>query len=248
MATSKRTFRKEQRSAQQAIQKDQLGLAQDQGALRSRTRQFRKEINSYRGATRMATQATQAQGNTKVAQSLAGTPEGRQLAQEIRGRTKDLHNSLPFTIAATQRDFKGDRADLMQTIANDRLALSQDQQNFQSSIADQLAQQQQNQQQKAADVQTAVREALRLIHEQADINASSDPKLASHKTPSAIPQTDLQWQSFFEHLRSQEGVDARSARKAIKHIQRAQARETQQAATPQSPHKYQSRPPLYQGF
>lgn len=238
MALSPNT-RSRRRTARQGIQSDQLQLQGDQQAAGQRTRQFHKEANSYRGATTLAIQAIQ---RTNLG-GLRGTPEGRQLQQELRGRTRDLRGSLPFTIAATQRDYKGDMQGINQDIAGARLSLAQHQQDLQAAVNDSLAAHSANQAAKKGDVDRAFQEALRLVHEQTLVNKG---EMQGTKHPTALPQNEGQWVDFENALRQVEGVNNRSARKAVKRLQDAIVRETQAAVTP-SHHTYQSRPPLYGG-
>src|SRR5262245_20988136 len=96
--------RSRKRTAKQAEQTDILNIQQKQQEGRRRTRQFRKEAGSYRGATQMAINYIQGQNLG----GLRGTPEGNQIAKEYAGRIQALRQSLPFSLAPVQREYKSD--------------------------------------------------------------------------------------------------------------------------------------------
>jgi hypothetical protein len=149
---------------------------------------------------------------------LRGTPEGRQLQQEYRGRASTLQNQLPFLVSTEQRQAKPEIAGLSQDIADARFSESQHQQDLLKAIRDQAAEVAQNRAAKKAGVNNAYKEALRLIHEQEALNKDSAVP-ASDKRPSSIPTTEVQWNEFFDSLSKVEGVDRRSATKAVKRLQ-----------------------------
>jgi hypothetical protein len=206
--------------------------------LGTRTRQLHKEIASERGATAAA------QRSVGTVPTNLGGPEGRQLRQEIRGREKDLSRGLPALIGAAQSSFKSDRADILAGIQQAQFSRRQD---ITSAIQDVLEHQRkeaadraQNQAEKKQGVDSALIEAKRLISEQRLVNA--DPEADPDRKRPPVPQTAEQWIEFENKLRTIEGIDVRSARKAVKRLQRAVVRDTRQAVTP-SPGVYRSRPP-----
>lgn len=202
------------RTAKQAIQKDVFDLQGAQQAKRARTKQFRKEAGSYRGATNLAISAIQ---RTKMS-GLEGTTEGRQLQKELKGRTKDLRGGLPFLLAEPQREFKSDIQGINTDLAGAQLDLQQHQQDLQQAIGDAATEQVQNRTEKRTDVNTAYKEALRLVHRQALTN--EDPDTGEEEKGHPVPQSPTEWLNFEDALRKIEGVDPRSARKAVKRLKR----------------------------
>lgn len=232
--------RSRKRTAKQAIQGDQADIAGLQKQKGQRTKQFQKEAGSIRGATAMS--IAQIQGQNLG--GLRGTPEGNQLSKEYSGRIKSLRASLPFALAPAQREFKSDIQGINADLSGAALDLQQHQQDRLSAIQDILSARAENQATKKADVDRASKEALRLIHEQTLVNA--DPKTKADDKGSPVPQSELEWMRFEEHLRGIEGIDDRAARKAVKRLQTAVARENARALKV-TPGKYQSSPPLYGG-
>jgi hypothetical protein len=219
--------RSKRQTANQAVQSDQLALGQAQKGRRQAVRQGRKQISSYKGATRMAVNQIRGQNLG----GLRGTPEGRQLQQEYTGRIRSLQQSLPFGLAPLQRDMKSNIASANSDIAKARLGLQQDQQD-QASAAAQIQQiLSHNQTVKRQGVQSAYNEAMTLIREQAHIIDAVKAKQGRGETLSssekhiltthAYPVTDLEWTQFEQALQAKDGVDGRSARKAVKHLQNA---------------------------
>ena len=212
-------------TATQAVQTDILDLGQAQKGVQQAQRQGRKQISSYKGATRMAIGQIQGQNLG----GLRGTPEGRQLAQEYRSRIGDLRSSLPFGLAPLQRDMKSNMLSARSDVASAQLKLQQDQAD-RAAAAAQIAQTlQQNQAVKRQGAQSAYTEAMRLIHEQALTVQGLKQKQASGGTltttekrilgQSAVPSTELEWMQFEDALNKVAGIDNRSARKAVRHLQ-----------------------------
>lgn len=215
------------RTASQAVQTDQQALGMAQKGRQQAIKQGQKQISSYKGATRMAIGQIQGQNLG----GLRGTPEGRQLQQEYRGRVRSLQQSLPFGLAPLQADMKANVASANSDIAEARLGLQQDQADQASAAAEIQKILAHNQTVKRQGVQSAYNEAMTLIREQAHIidtvkaksargetlSASEKSAMASH----AYPVTDSDWIQFEKALQAKEGVDPRSARKAIKRLQQA---------------------------
>lgn len=229
--------RSRKRTANQAVQTDDQNIAAAQKARGQRTRQGRKEISSYRGATNTVEAAIRASNLA----GLRGTPEGRQLQKEYSGRTRALEQSLPFTIAPAQRELKGDLQSIDQDLAGYRLDKQQHLQDRAAAIADVLKAQQEeaaktasNQSEKRQGVDAAYKAALRLIREQQLIN--QDPNAdESDKHPSAVPRNELEWIRFEDALNHVEGVDQRSATKALRALRRRiEAVHTPNAGQPSS--------------
>jgi gas vesicle protein len=190
-----------------------------QGELRGRRKQFEKETGSLRGATSMAQRSLQG-----IPTNLKG-PEGRQLRQEIRGRGKDLARDLPGLIAVAQQEYKSDRGDIMADISQQQFNRRQD---ISSALKDLVEHQKkeakteaediaENQAEKRRGVQSAINEAVRMFELQRDVN--TDPE-ADEGEKRGIPATAAEWRAFEEGLRKREGIDERSARKAVKKLQR----------------------------
>ena len=209
-------------------------IGQKRGELKSRRRSFEKETTSARGATATAQRAT-----TSVPTNLKG-PEGRQLRQELRGRSKDLARGLPLLLSEAQASYKGDRADILSDIQRAQFDRGQEVKSAVQSVLEHQKKEAkaraedaaaeakkiaENKAGKSADVQHALDEAKRLIREQQLVN--HDPNAdEKDKRPSAVPQNEADWIDFENALRTKEGVDARSARKAVKRLQRAVAAPT----------------------
>lgn len=179
-------------------------VAGAQQAIGQRRRQFTKERDSLKGAVALAMQATQ---HTKLG-GFQG-PEQRQLAQEVRARTKDIGNSLPGLLAPVQRDFKDDLTGL-------RSDLGTAQAGREAAITEAIQKVLQNRAQKHADVDKAFKEALRMVKGQIDANA--DPALDAKHKGHPIPQSESEWNDFEDNLRTTEGIDARAARKATRRL------------------------------
>lgn len=211
-------YTSKRRTANQAIQGDKLDVQSQQKALGQRRKQLHREVSSYSGAGQAVQQQIARQQAKLPSLGLQGTPEGRQLGQEYRSRARDIQQSLPFLVAATQREGKADIAGIQSDLQNALLQLQQDRQDRAQAIKDQLATIAQNKSEKRAGVDNAYREALRLIHKQQLTNA--DPNAKDSDKGAAVPQNPLEWINFEEALRRVEGVDNRSATKAIRALQR----------------------------
>jgi hypothetical protein len=231
--------RSRKHTSTQAIQTDQQDIAALRKQQGQRTKQFHKEAGSTKAATQQAIALVRSQNLG----GLRGTPEGNQLAKEWAGRAHSLKANLPYALAPIQSDYKGDMAGLTNQLGQAQLGLQQDQADRFKAINDILQTRAQNQAAKATAVDSAYKEALRLIHEQTLVN--KDPNADDSDKGSPVPQTELEWMRFEEHLNKTSGIDDRSARKAIKRIRRDQLRE-QARALAVTPHKYLSSPPLYQ--
>lgn len=224
MATSTTGARSRKRTATQGIQSDRADIAAAQKARAQRTRQGQKEIGSYRGATQMSINAVRQAANSRVARSLAGTPEGRQIAQETRGQIRALRGSLPFTIAGAQRSLKSDLQGINQDLMQSRLSLQQHQQDRLAAIQDILRAQQQNAADRLkskatkSEIDLAVRKAVRLIREQGAINVDPNAK-PEDKRPHAIPTSPLEWKEFEQAVAGGD-VSNHAAIQAIRRIQR----------------------------
>lgn len=214
--------RSRKRTAKQAIQSDRADIAATQKARGQRTRQYRKEAGSYRGATNMAVNFIRQQNLG----GLRGTPEGNQIAKEYSGRIKSLQQSLPFALAPVQREFKSDIQGINSDLAGAQLDLQQHRQDKLAAIQDILAAQRdeaqkiaENKAGKRSGVDAAYKEALRLIREQALIN--KDPNASEgDKRPSALPRNELEWMQFEDSLGGRAGIDERAARKAVQALKR----------------------------
>lgn len=201
-------------TAKQNIAADQFDIAGLRGEAKTRRKQGRREVGSIRGAHRFAIQAAQ---RSSVPASIRGTPEGRQLAGEFRGMEKSLRNSLPFAVAGEQRETKADVSDINADIQAAQFQMGQHEQDLNKAIRDQLAETGENRTEKRAEVDHAYDEARRMIREQELVNKG---ELEGEKRDSPVPQNEGEWHQFEDALRSVEGVDVRSARKAIKALQR----------------------------
>jgi len=184
-------------------------IQQAQGANR---KGFEKERDSIIGANAMAGRAV---ANTKVS-GLKG-PEANQLRAEIASRTRDIENSLPALLASAQRDYKSERATLNEDLGQ---AIAGRQASIQEAIATKLGNQKaalqdqmENQKEKKHGVQVALSEA-KAMAELPTIDDNDQPG-----PPDGYPKTTEEWLLFEEALRRREGVDSRSAHKAVKKLQ-----------------------------
>lgn len=186
-------------------------VSQAQHDLSKRTKQFKTESGSIKGAVKLASNAV-ANTNTKL-----GGIEGQQLRQEVRGRTKDIKRSLPYLLADAQQKYKADRSDLRQAVVGAEMDRS-------SAMQDALNKVLQNRTEAGQKAQYAFGQAKRLIHEQVLTNA--DPKADAKDKGPPVPQSELEWMHFTDHLAGSEGIDPTSAEKAVAHLRKKIAKNT----------------------